>query len=69
MYHDRTFENSTKGPVCIFLPLHPNFTGHMDHTLPALSASLESISISDIPRLFLIPTSVDRLCPRVWNVV
>ena len=41
VYHDRTLENSTKGPDCTFLPLHPNFTdlvpvipGHMDYALP-----------------------------------
>ena len=42
VYHDRTLENSTKGPDCTFLPLHPNFTdlipvvpGHMDYALPS----------------------------------
>ena len=42
VYHDRTLENSKKGPDCTFLPLHPNFTdlipvapGHMDYALPS----------------------------------
>ena len=41
VYNDRTLENSTNGPDCTFLPLHPNFTdlipvtpGHMDYALP-----------------------------------
>ena len=42
VYHDRTLENSTKGPDCTFRPLHPSFTdivpaipGHMDYALPS----------------------------------